>query len=133
LDGIVLVSRANQAAAFERIARAFFAKLVDLEAERTQLVAFFRRQPVRALARVQGRLLHPVPDRPRRGLELTGQFSGVRPLRTISTIRCRNSGAYGGWFFGIVDLPFRPNDGASTKPGQLQGCRLQPSGARARS
>src|SRR5438067_2961506 len=45
--------------------------------------------------------------------------SGVRPLRTSSTIRWRNSGEYGGWLFGIVDLPFRPNDGVSTKPGQL--------------
>jgi hypothetical protein len=46
--------------------------------------------------------------------------SGVRPVRTNSMIRCRNSGEYGGWLFGIVDLPFRPNDGVSTKAGQLQ-------------
>jgi len=33
-----------------------------------------------------------------------------------STMRCRNSGAYGQWLFGIVDLAFRPNDEVSTKP-----------------
>jgi hypothetical protein len=53
--------------------------------------------------------------------------SGVRPLRTSSTIRCRNSGAYGRWLFGIWDLPFRPNDGVSTKPGQLHG-QVRPRG-----
>src|SRR5437899_12881342 len=36
-------------------------------------------------------------------------------------IGCRNSCEYGGWLFDIVYLPFRPNDGVSTKPGQLQG------------
>src|SRR5438132_1626825 len=51
--------------------------------------------------------------------------SGVRPLRTSSTIRWRNSGEYGGLLFGIVDLPFRPNDGVSTKPGQLQSMVLR--------
>jgi arylsulfatase len=34
-------------------------------------------------------------------------------------MRCRNSGAYGRWLFGIGDRPFRPNHGVSTKPGQL--------------
>src|SRR5207253_1506015 len=45
--------------------------------------------------------------------------SGVRPFRTNSTSRARNSGGYGRWLFGIVDAPFRPNSGVSTKPGQL--------------
>src|SRR5437870_5574319 len=35
-------------------------------------------------------------------------------------MRCRNSAGYGRWLFGIVDTPFRPNHGVSTKPGQLQ-------------
>src|SRR5262249_23175699 len=43
--------------------------------------------------------------------------SGVRPFCTNSTNRCRNSGEYGGWLFGVVDLPFRPNDGVSRKTG----------------
>jgi hypothetical protein len=43
----------------------------------------------------------------------------VRPFRTNSTSRARNSGGYGRWLFGIVDAPFHPNSGASTKPGQL--------------
>ena len=34
-------------------------------------------------------------------------------------MRCRNSAGYGRWLFGIVDTPFRPNHGVSTKPGQL--------------
>ena len=45
--------------------------------------------------------------------------SGVRPFRTNSTSRARNFGGYGRWLFGIVDAPFRPNSGVSTKPGQL--------------
>src|SRR5207249_8022924 len=61
-----------------------------------------------------------VANRLRRGPNWRASSSGVRPLRTSSTIRCRNSGAYGGWLFGSVDLPFRPNDGVSTKPGQRQ-------------
>ena len=35
-------------------------------------------------------------------------------------MRCLNSAGYGGRLFGSVDAPFRPNDGVSTKPGQLQ-------------
>jgi hypothetical protein len=34
-------------------------------------------------------------------------------------MRCRNSGAYGRWVFAIMDTPFCPNDGVSTKAGQL--------------
>ena len=52
-----------------------------------------------------------VANRLRRGPNWRASSSGVRPFRTSSTIRCRNSGAYGGWLFGIVDLPFCPNDG----------------------
>ena len=40
----------------------------------------FRRQPVGALASVKCRLLHPVPDRLRRGLELAGQFFRRSPF-----------------------------------------------------
>src|SRR5258705_96704 len=48
--------------------------------------------------------------------------SGVRPLRTNSMIRCRNSGGYGGRLFGIVDSS--PHRGTmSTEAGQLQWAR----------
>jgi hypothetical protein len=52
--------------------------------------------------------------------------SGVRPFRTSSTSRARNSGEYGRWLFGIVVAPFCPNDGVSTKPGQLQTLKYRP-------
>src|SRR5207245_10966396 len=45
--------------------------------------------------------------------------SGVRPRRINSIICRRNAGGYGRWLFGIVDAPFRPNDGVSTKPGAV--------------
>jgi hypothetical protein len=40
-------------------------------------------------------------------------------------MRCRYSAGYGRWLFGIVDAPFRPNDGVSTKPGQLRDAALR--------
>jgi len=40
--------------------------------------------------------------------------SDVRPLRTSSTIRRRNSGEYGRWLFGIVDLPTALSSAEST-------------------
>src|SRR5690606_5363043 len=42
---------------------------------------------------------------------------GVRPARTISTSCRRNSGGYGGFPFGIVDI--LPRGQVSTEPGQL--------------
>ncbi len=38
-------------------------------------------------------------------------------------MRCRYSGGYGGRFLGIV-APLPPSLGVSTKPGQLQSCRI---------
>src|SRR3989442_13974337 len=122
LDGIVLVSRANQAAAFDRIARSSrswrTSRRSRRSSSRSSVVSPSVRSPVsRAACFTQFRIACA------EGSNCRASSSGVRPLRTSSTIRCRNSGAYGGWLFGIVDLPFRPNDGVSTKPGQLQPLR----------
>src|SRR5207244_3501150 len=45
-------------------------------AEPTQLLMLLRREAVRALAGVEGRLLHPVPDRLGRGLKLAPELLG---------------------------------------------------------
>src|SRR2546425_253628 len=119
LDGIVLVSRANQAAAFERIARSSRSCRTSRRSRRTSSRSSVVRPSVRSPASraacfTQFRIAWA------EGSNWRANSSGVRPLRTNSTIRCRNSGAYGRWLFGIVDAPFRPNHGVSTKPGQLQ-------------
>ncbi len=64
----------------------------------------------------KGRAL--VPDRLGRGLELPRKLRGLRPARTSSTIRARNSAGYGGRLFGIADFPL-PSDEGSTKACQL--------------
>src|SRR6266446_6679878 len=52
------------------------------------------------------------------GSNCSASDSGVRPFRTSSMIRCRNSGGYGGRLFGIVDSS--PHRGTmSTEAGQL--------------
>src|SRR5438445_5941252 len=119
LDGIVLVSRANQAAAFDRIARSSRSWRTSRRSRRSSSCSSVVRPSVRSPASsaacfTQFRIACA------EGSNWRASSSGVRPLRTSSTIRWRNSGEYGGWLFGIVDLPFRPNDGVSTKPGQLQ-------------
>src|SRR5262245_1519173 len=116
--GIVLVSRANHAAAFDRIARSSrswrTSRRRRRSSSRSSVVSPSVRSPTsRTACFTQLRIACA------EGSNWRASSSGVRPLRTSSTIRCRNSGAYGGWLFGIVDLPFRPNDGVSTKPGQL--------------
>src|SRR5215831_14568789 len=118
LDGIALVSRANQAAAFDRIARASRSWRTSRRSRRSSSRSSVVSPSVRSLASraacfIQFRIA--CAD----GSNWRASSSGVRPLRTSSTIRSRNSGEYGWWLFGIVDLPFRPNDGVSTKPGQL--------------
>src|SRR4051794_8618691 len=58
------------------------------------------------------------------------RLSGVRPARTSSTIRRRNSGGYGGRLFGIV-VSFSPRRArVSTRPGQLQGVERRSFGDR---
>ena len=118
LDGIELVSRANQAAAFFRISRSSRSVRFSRRSRRTSscsaVVRPSRRCPSsRSAWRTQFRM-HWAD-----GSNCRPSSSGVRPLRTSSTMRCRNSGGYGPRLFGIVDAPFRPNHGVSTKPGQL--------------
>src|SRR2546422_4082253 len=116
LDGIVLVSRANQAAAFERIARSSRSwrpsRRSRRSSSRSSVVRPSVRSPAsRAACFIQFRIAWAD------GSNWRANSSGVRPLRTSSMSRCRNSGGYGRWLLGIVDAPFRPNDGVSTKPG----------------
>src|SRR2546422_1048503 len=118
LDGLEVVSRANQAAAFDRIARSSRSCRTSRRSRRTSSCSSVVSPSVRSPASsaacfTQFRIACA------EGSNWRASSSGVRPLRTSSTIRCRNSGEYDGWLFGIVDLPFRPNDGGSTKPGQL--------------
>src|SRR5213594_1314534 len=119
LDGTVLVSRANQAAAFERIARSSrswrTSRRRRRSSSRSSVVRPSIRSPAsRAACFIQFRIAWAD------GSNWRANSSGVRPLRTSSMSRCRNSAGYGRWLFGIVDAPFRPNHGVSTKPGQLQ-------------
>src|SRR6266540_4222655 len=115
LDGIVLVSRANQAAAFDRIARSSrswrTSRRSRRNSSRSSAVSPSVRSPAsRAVCFTQFRIACA------EGSNWRPSSSGVRPFRTNSMRRRRNSGAYGRWLFGIVDAPFRPNHGVSTKP-----------------
>jgi len=61
-----------------------------------------------------------VANRLRRGPNWRASSLGVRPFRTSSTIRCRNSGAYGRMALRNRRPSFLPQRWVSTKPGQLQ-------------
>src|SRR5207302_5757668 len=118
LDGIVLVSRANQAAAFERIARSSRSCRFSRRSRRSSSCSSVVRPSVRSPASraacfTQFRIAWA------EGSNSRPSSSGVRPCRTNSIICRRNAGGYARWLFGIVDAPFRPNHGVSTKPGQL--------------
>jgi len=77
-----LVSRANQAAAFDRIARSSRSWRTSRRSRRSSSCSSVVSR-VGALARVKRRLLHPVPDRLRRGLELAGQFFRRPPFGPV--------------------------------------------------
>src|SRR3989442_714175 len=118
LDGIEVVSRANQAAAFLRISRSSRSARFSRRSRRTSSCSTvvspsWRRPASRSACRTQFRIAWA------EGSNCRPSSSGVRPFRTSSTMRCRNSAGYRRWLFGIVDAPFRPNHGVSTKPGQL--------------
>src|SRR5882724_5846944 len=119
LDGIVLVSRANQAAAFERIARSSRSWRTSRRSRRSSSRSSVMRPSARSPAPRAASFIQFRIDWAD-GSNWRANSSGVRPLRTSSMSRCRNSGGYGRWLLGIVDAPFRPNHGVSTKPGQLQ-------------
>src|SRR5262249_62361642 len=101
-DGIVFVSRAKQAAAFERISVASLSW------------RFSRRSWVSSS---RSAVVSPLPPRPASHSAWPTQFlidcavgsnscassSGERPARTSSTIWQRNSGGEGGLVFALVD------------------------------
>src|SRR5213594_3172437 len=128
LDGIALVSRANQAAAFERIARSSRSCRFSRRSRRSSSCSSVVRPSVRwpassAACFTQFRIAWA------EGSNCRPSSSGVRPFRTNSTSRARNSGGYGRLLFGVVDAPFRPNSGLSTKPGPLQTATTMPEWA----
>ena len=93
------------------------------------LLALCAAQSISAPALVTVGLCDPVADRLGGGLELStfgrqqhrhsqASSSGVRPVRTSSTIWRRKAGRYGGLDFGIVDAS-SPKGQVSTKSGQL--------------
>ena len=94
LDGIEPVSRANQAAAFSRIVRSSrrraFSRRSRRSSSRSTVVSPSARRPSsRSPWRTQFRMV--CPD----GSNSCPSDSGVRPARTNSTNRCRNSSGYG--------------------------------------
>src|SRR5438309_1388479 len=124
LDGLEVVSRANPPASFFRISRSSRSCRTSRRSRRTSSRSSVVRPSVRwpassAACFTQFRIAWA------EGSNCRPSSSGVRPFRTNSTSRARNSGGYGRWLFGIVDAPFRPNSGVSTKPGQLQTTAIQ--------
>src|SRR5262249_41117390 len=115
--GIVFVSRANQAAAFDRISRSSLSW------------RFSRRS---RLSSSRSAVVRPPSPRPALRSDCANQFlidcavgsnsrassSGDRPARTSSTIWRRNSGGEAALVLPIVDSS-NPNSPVSTKPGQL--------------
>ena len=101
--GIVSVSRANQAAAFDKISRSMrnclFSRRNRASSFRSCVVRPSARRPSsRSACATQLRIV---------GSEGSNSFAssrGVRPVRISSTICCRNSGAYAGRAFGMVYL-----------------------------
>src|SRR6516162_4253582 len=118
--GTVFVSRANQAAAPERMSRSTlscrFSRRKRWSSWRSAEVNPSARRPSsRSTCATQLRIVCAV------GSNSRANSSGVRPARTRSTICRRNSGGYGARFLpllGIADS-FDTNPGVSTKPGQL--------------
>ena len=95
LDGIALVSRANQAAAFERIAR-------------SSRSCRFSRRSRRSSSRSS--VVRPSMRWPASSAACFTQFRIAWADGSNSRASCR-------WLFGIGDAPFCPNHGVSTKPG----------------
>src|SRR5262245_1642650 len=100
-SGIVPVSRANQAAAFFRISRSCFScrfsRRNRLSSSRSSVVRpSWRRPSFRSACATQFRIAWAD------GSNSCASSSGVRPARTSSTIRRRNSAGYGGRDLGIL-------------------------------
>ena len=116
--GTVFVSRANQAAAFDRISRSSrswrFSRLSRLSSARSAVRNPPSPPPVsRSDCATQLRIDCAV------GSNSRDNSSGERPACTSSTICRRNSGVYAALVLPIVDSSV-PNSPVSTKPGQLQ-------------
>jgi hypothetical protein len=120
-DGSVPVSRANQAAAFDRISRSsrscLFSRRSRINSSRSAAarpgVNSTPRPSFRSAWVTQARMEWPV------GSNSRARSSGSRPAQTRSTIWRRNSGEYGGCVLGIGSTSgksFR----VSTNPGQSQ-------------
>src|SRR3954453_1128044 len=121
--GIVFVSRANQAAAFERISRSNFSWRFSRRNRLSSSGSAVVRPPspwpvLRAACATQFLIDCAV------GSNSCANSSGERPAFTNSTIWRRNSGAEGSLVFAIADS-LNANVPISTKPGQLQSdvCR----------
>ena len=120
-DGSVPVSRANQAAAFERISRSsrscLFSRRSRVNSSRSNAVrpgaASSRRPSFRSAWATHARMEWPL------GSNSRARSSGLRPARTRSIICRRNSGEYGGRVLGIGSTSGERLR-VSTKPGQSQ-------------
>src|SRR5438067_4889133 len=125
-DGSVPVSRANQAAAFERISRSsrscLFSRRSRVNSSRSNAVrpgtASSRRPSFRSAWATHARMEWPL------GSNSRARSSGLRPARTRSTICRRNSGEYGGRVLGIGSTSGERLT-VSTKPGQSQSTRAK--------
>src|SRR3954447_22227483 len=103
LDGSVPVSRANQAAAFDRISRSsrncLFSRRSRANSSRSTAFspagASSRRLSFLSACETHARMEWPL------GSNSRARSSGLRPARTRSTICRRNSGEYGGRVLGI--------------------------------
>src|SRR3954463_13851601 len=130
--GIAFVSRANQAAAFERISRSSrswrFSRLSRLSSSRSAVV----RPPSPRPAFLENCATQFLIDCAV-GSNSAASSSGVRPACTSSTSWRRNWGGYGNLVLAIVDS-LNANGPVSTKPGQLQtasaGLSLHPTKTR---
>ena len=118
-DDAAPVSRANQAAAFDKISRLtrnclFSRRSRDNSSRSAALtpgIASSRRPSFLSACTIQLRIDCAV------GSNSRARSSGSRPARTRSTIWRRNSGEYGTWVFGMM-TPFAKAFGVSTNPGQ---------------
>src|SRR3954447_18730791 len=121
LDGSVPVSRANQAAAFDRISRSsrncLFSRRSRANSSRSTAFspagASSRRLSFLSACETHARMEWPL------GSNSRARSSGLRPARTRSTICRRNSGEYGGRVLGIGSTSGERLR-VSTKPGQSQ-------------
>ena len=107
-----------------------------LTTQTAHLLALCAAQSITAPTVVTVGLCDPVADRLGGGFKLStfgrqqnrysrASSSGVRPVRTNSTIWRRKVGGYGGLDFGIVDTS-SPKGQVSTKAGQLHPMNLNP-------